>query len=178
MNEDIYVNRLNYHAINVQILCNYDSKIVNIVAKWPGSVHDSTILKESSVVNYMTRVPLHPSVILGDSGYVCSNWLLTPYRIVDSRHKEIFNNAHKSCRSKIERCIGQLKRRWPCIHGEVRMAPPKACQLIVSCAILHNLAKEFNMPDVVGKVESAGNICVNIMYKFKKYFPIHLEVLM
>ena len=48
-NEDIYVNRHNYHSINVQVICDYDYKITNIVARWPGSVHDSTILKESNV---------------------------------------------------------------------------------------------------------------------------------
>ena len=35
-NEEVYVNRSNYHSINVQIICNYECEITNVVAKWPG----------------------------------------------------------------------------------------------------------------------------------------------
>ena len=31
--EEIYVNRQNYHSINVQVVCDFDCKITNIVAK-------------------------------------------------------------------------------------------------------------------------------------------------
>ena len=79
--EEIYVNHQNYHSINVQVVCDFDCKITNIVAKWPGSVHDSTILKESQLKLYFdTRNPNHKGILLGDSGYGCSNWLLTPYK--------------------------------------------------------------------------------------------------
>ncbi|KAH3723653.1 hypothetical protein DPMN_049447 [Dreissena polymorpha] len=30
-------------------------------------------------------------------------------------------------RSKVERGIGQLKRRWGVLHGEIRLKPEKAC---------------------------------------------------
>ena len=44
-NQEVYVNRHSYHSINVQIVCDFNCKITNIVALWPGSVHDSTILR-------------------------------------------------------------------------------------------------------------------------------------
>ena len=40
-NEEIYVNRKNYHSINVQLMCESDMRIANAVIKYPGNVHDS-----------------------------------------------------------------------------------------------------------------------------------------
>ncbi|WAR28858.1 hypothetical protein MAR_014562 [Mya arenaria] len=35
--------------------------------------------------------------------------------------------SHKITRAKVERGIGQLKRRFGVLHGEVRVQPEKAC---------------------------------------------------
>ena len=43
--ERVYVNRLSYHSINVQAVCNENSEFLNCVANKPGSFHDSTILQ-------------------------------------------------------------------------------------------------------------------------------------
>ena len=81
-NEDIFINRHNYHSINVQIVCDFDDRITNISSRWPGSVNDSAILKESELKTYFdtARDSSHKGILLGDSGYGCSNWLLTPYK--------------------------------------------------------------------------------------------------
>jgi len=44
--EDQFVNRKGYHSINVQVVVNADSQFINIVAKWPGSSHDSSVKRE------------------------------------------------------------------------------------------------------------------------------------
>ena len=49
-NEYLYVNRKGYHSINVQIACDANYKIINLVARWPGSTHDSRILRESALL--------------------------------------------------------------------------------------------------------------------------------
>ena len=43
--EVAYVNRLSYHSINVQAVCDQNSVFINLVANKPGSFHDSTILR-------------------------------------------------------------------------------------------------------------------------------------
>ncbi|XP_064598738.1 uncharacterized protein LOC135465429 [Liolophura sinensis] len=49
-------------------------------------------------------------------------------------------------RSGVERGIGQLKRRFHVLHGEIRMSPDKACQIILACAVLHNICKLRQIP--------------------------------
>lgn len=46
----------------------------------------------------------------------------------------------------MERGIGQLKRRFHVLHGEIRLSPDKACQVIVACCILHNICKDRQIP--------------------------------
>ena len=43
--EVAYVNRNNYHSINVQAVCDHNYVFTNVVAKSPGSFHDSRVLK-------------------------------------------------------------------------------------------------------------------------------------
>jgi len=46
----------------------------------------------------------------------------------------------------VERGIGQLKRRFHVLHGEIRLEPPlKVCKIIEVCALLHNICKERNI---------------------------------
>ena len=39
----VFVNRKQFHSINVQIICDAQMLLTNVVAKWPGSTHDSFI---------------------------------------------------------------------------------------------------------------------------------------
>ena len=43
--EYIYTNRKGKHSINVQLICNARYKITNVCARWPGSTHDSRVLR-------------------------------------------------------------------------------------------------------------------------------------
>lgn len=76
--EDTFVNRKHYHSINVQCICDPDCKITNIVASWPGSTHDSRILTESAICRAFES-GMHRGLLIGDSGYPCRQWLMTPF---------------------------------------------------------------------------------------------------
>lgn len=76
--EDQYVNRKNYHSINVQLVCDNLYRIRNVVATWPGSTHDSRILAESKIGRDF-EAGIHSGLLLGDSGYPCRPWLMTPF---------------------------------------------------------------------------------------------------
>lgn len=40
-------NRKSYFSLNVQAVCDADLKLMNVVARWPGSAHDATIFNNS-----------------------------------------------------------------------------------------------------------------------------------
>ena len=47
--EFAYVNRKKFHSINVQAICDSNLVFMDVVAKWPGSSHDSFILLTSAI---------------------------------------------------------------------------------------------------------------------------------
>lgn len=46
---EIFRNRKNFFSLNVQAICDTNMKIQNIVCRWPGSSHDSTIFSNSRI---------------------------------------------------------------------------------------------------------------------------------
>lgn len=72
VNEHLYVNRLRYHSIIVQVLPDVIYRILDTVARWPGSVHDARILHESGL-RMLREQNLMPGgcYLLGDSEYPC-----------------------------------------------------------------------------------------------------------
>ena len=78
--EEAYVNRKGYHSLNVQVVFDANYRILDILPKWPGSVHDARILNSSGLARLFDGgyVPLG-NHLLGDSGYPSKTWLLTPY---------------------------------------------------------------------------------------------------
>ncbi|KAF1371909.1 hypothetical protein PFLUV_G00274340 [Perca fluviatilis] len=100
------------------------------------------MLSESAIRQLFERryVPANCH-LLGDSGYPCKPWLLTPYLQPRQGPQLNYNRAHKTTRAVVERGIGQLKRRFHVLHGEVRLRPEKVSKVIIACAILHNICK-------------------------------------
>ena len=114
----------------------------NIVARWPGSTHDSFVFSSSLIGQRFESQPrtLEDGLLLGDSGYPCKPYLMTPYLNPTSVNEEAFNQAHKATRVAIEQTFGWWKRRLHLLHSEVRMKPEKVCLIIGACTILHNIA--------------------------------------
>lgn len=71
-------NRKGYFLINVQAVCNSQLNFLNLVARWPGSVHDSTIFNDSPLKHEMEAGHFPNCYLLGDNGYPCKQYLLTP----------------------------------------------------------------------------------------------------
>ncbi|KAG8230335.1 hypothetical protein J437_LFUL000606, partial [Ladona fulva] len=47
--EHLYFNRKHYHSINAQIVCDSGMRILNVLARHPGSAHNSHVWKNSAV---------------------------------------------------------------------------------------------------------------------------------
>ena len=112
---------------------------------WPGRTHDSRVFRNSSLCTKFESGQ-YQGIILADSGYPSKHYMLTPKLHERDVHDQAYNVNHKRCRSAVERAIGHLKRRFHCLHAEMRLAPEKVCKVTVACAMLHNLAKEWNTP--------------------------------
>ncbi|GAA6090925.1 putative nuclease HARBI1 [Tachysurus ichikawai] len=56
-----------------------------------------------------------------------------------------FNTAHCKTRCAIERLNGVLKRRFACLNY-LRVEPQGACNIILACIVLHNIATRRNVP--------------------------------
>ncbi|GFU84356.1 putative nuclease HARBI1 [Trichonephila clavipes] len=72
--------RKNYFALNVQTIVDSDLVIRNVVARWPGSAHDSTVFNNSAAcLSLKTNALYQDFHLLGDTGYACEKYLLTPF---------------------------------------------------------------------------------------------------
>ncbi|KAJ1218500.1 hypothetical protein NDU88_006078 [Pleurodeles waltl] len=148
-NEQVYRNRKSYHSMNVQMVCLAHQYISHVNAKYPGSVHDAYILRNSSIPHVMEQLQRHCVWLIGDSGYPNLSWLLTLVRNPRTRAEERYNEAHGRTRRIIEWTFGLLKARFRCLHltgGFLYYSPKKVCQIIVACCMLHNLALRRQMP--------------------------------
>ena len=96
-NEADYVNRHFYHSINVQALCLPDGQFGDVLARFPGSVHDSRIWKLSQVGIYVENNFFVGEHILGDSGYMLQHCLLTPYRQPTIGAQNNYNYSQIAC---------------------------------------------------------------------------------
>ena len=136
---EIYRNRKGYFSINVQLVCDQTAYVSDVVARWPGSVHDSTIFDNSHL-----RVLLESSApegyLIGDGGYPCRRYLLTPVANPTTNAERAYNAAHASARNCIERTNGIIKRRFPALKYGLRVRVDHALPVIVAAVVMHNIA--------------------------------------
>jgi nuclease HARBI1 len=117
------------------------------VAKWPGSVHDCRIFRNCGL-SVRFENGLYNGYLLGDTGYALQPYLMVPFRKPATQPQKRFNIAHRRTRVVVEQTFGQWKRRFHCLHAEIRFPDPEfICQVITVCAVLHNIAKTRNLPE-------------------------------
>ncbi|KAB0797450.1 hypothetical protein PPYR_08444 [Photinus pyralis] len=143
----VFYCRKQYYSLNI---CNTKLKILNINARFPGSVHDSAIWQTSLVrrhlVNNFRGNGRQMTYLLGDAGYPLEPWLLTPIANPVTNSEREYNRRHKTIRNIIERTNGLLKQRFRCLlkHRTLHYAPERAAQIIYAAAIMHNLCIDRN----------------------------------
>lgn len=125
----------------MQLVCDDKMLFTDVLAGWPGSVHDSRVLRNS--VLWRTAANKFPgdTHLLGDGGYPLSRWLITPYR--DNGHlapqQRRFNTVLSSLRQKVERAIGLLKGRWRKLLFLDHLDLTLSVHLVISACVLHNV---------------------------------------
>ncbi|KAL3203874.1 hypothetical protein MRX96_041647 [Rhipicephalus microplus] len=120
----------------------------DIVAGWPGSVHDSRIFDNSRlrVLYERNRVP---GVLLSNAGYECQPYLFIPFSEPGTTDapKERYQKALIKTRNVVERAFGMWKRRFPCLDMGMQHKAKNIVHIITACAALHNLACLLREPE-------------------------------
>lgn len=108
---------LGFHSLklNVQIICDFDLKIINLLANYGGASHDSYIWNNFTIKTDLENLRDNGEQLwlIGDSGYPQSRILMTLFRdSVPGTANYRYNEAHIRARNTVERCIGLLKIRF------------------------------------------------------------------
>lgn len=151
----VYFNRKGDYSLLIQGVCDYKKKFISFFCGEPGSIHDSRLLKKSSLYRKSIDGFLGQNFLLGDSAYPCLDWLICPFK--DSRNliqnKKLFNYHHSATRIVIENAFGFLKRRFRRLKYFENDDLKFVAQCIVATAVLHNICldnqddDEFNDDD-------------------------------
>lgn len=119
-----YTNRKLFHSVQLQAVCDSGGRFLDTFTGYPGSVHDTRVLKNSPIYTGQLYPPAG-YFIVGDGGYPCIEQpicLMTPYREpLQSRVQERYNGCHSRARSVIERSFGMMKTRWRSIFFKARL---------------------------------------------------------
>ncbi|CAI5670200.1 unnamed protein product [Oreochromis niloticus] len=138
-----YRNRKLFPSILLQAVCDHQGCFIDTYVGWPGSVHDSRVLRNSPLY----RQAIYPPpghFILADGGYPCLQHplpLITPYkRPVQGVGAQRFNSHHSRARSIIERAFGMMKTRFRAIFLQaLEVHHTFVPHVITACAVLHNI---------------------------------------
>lgn len=127
-----------------QVIVGPRTEILDIVARWAGSTHDSRIFQMSKVYMKYTQGVLSGKLV-GDGGYPSLPFLLTPIRPTPADPPLLrYNRAQVKTRNVVERTFGIWKRRFPCLTKGIGNKLQTVSNIIVACAVLHNLSLVLN----------------------------------
>jgi len=169
-NAEIYRNRKNFFSINVQTICDANLKIQDIVARWPGSSHDSTIFNNSTIRGKFERGEMQNCLLVADSGYAQRDFVMTlvgspgtlinPASGITAAAVDKYNESLIRTRNTVERSYGVWKRRFPILATGINVKITSSQSIIVATAVLNNIACEFKerIPRVTTEVESSIRI--------------------
>ncbi|KAJ1098068.1 hypothetical protein NDU88_003184 [Pleurodeles waltl] len=147
--EHLFRNRKHTHSINVQAIVDHQGMFTNIVAKYPGSVHDSFIFRHCTINQHFQDGRYGNGLLVADQGYGIQPWIMTPFGNPSTAAERAYNDAHKRTRSIVERTFSILKSRFCCLNitgGSLLYSPEMVCRIIRTCAILHNICVKRNIP--------------------------------
>ncbi|KAK4881735.1 hypothetical protein RN001_005054 [Aquatica leii] len=137
-------NRKGYFSLNIQAIADSTLRILDVVARWPGSTHDQTIFNNSRIHARVEAGEFNNCIILGDSGYGLTKYLITPLLHPTTRGEQLFNEAQIRSRNPVERLFGVWKRRFPVLSLGIRLSIDTTQAVVIACAVLQNIAIDRN----------------------------------
>lgn len=129
VNGELFRNRKGYFSLNIQGVVSATLVFENVVSRWYGSAHDATIFANSRLNARFESGEFNDFYLLGDAGYPCKNYLLTPLAATPTAAQRRYNYCQIRTRNPVERAFGVLKRRFPCLKMGLRVKVTE-CQLL------------------------------------------------
>lgn len=101
-------------------------------------------------------------LLLGDSGYTLSPYMIVPLRNPETQEEQLFNEAQIRTRNVVERQYGVWKRRFPILSLGMRVRLDHVLTIIVATAVLHNLACDAHEEDPAEEPGLEANLDIDM----------------
>ena len=157
-----YIDKKGHFSTVMQAIVDAKMRFLNVSVGYPGSIHDTRILANSSfwrkrltlLDGETIRLPNSdvdiPEYIVGDDGYVLCQHIMIPIAKKElDPEKEAFNKKHSQTRIIVERAFGRWKQSWAIFDSKIKRPQLRSLyNAMVATCVLHNLLLEMGEIDM------------------------------